>query len=128
MVYEPTTWQTGDKVTAEKLNKLEQGVAGASAVAVTLIRADDYEATGAFDASPNLSVQDALEIIQAGVDITASLITTMKIMSQDVRTYTRYNLSTITHYGSAESSFYFIALDSEWPISTVVLDDSGWHE
>lgn len=26
MAYEPTTWSTGDTITAEKLNKLEQGV------------------------------------------------------------------------------------------------------
>ena len=30
MAYEPTSWQTGDVVTAEKLNKLEIGVASNS--------------------------------------------------------------------------------------------------
>lgn len=29
MSYTPTTWQTGDTVTATKLNKIEQGIAGA---------------------------------------------------------------------------------------------------
>jgi len=29
MAYTPTTWKTGDKVTAEKLNKIEQGIADA---------------------------------------------------------------------------------------------------
>lgn len=29
MSYEPTTWKSGDTVTSAKLNKLEQGVAGA---------------------------------------------------------------------------------------------------
>ena len=32
MAYEPTTWKSGDVVTSSKLNKLEQGVAGASLV------------------------------------------------------------------------------------------------
>lgn len=27
MAYEPTTWNKGDVITAEKMNKLEQGVA-----------------------------------------------------------------------------------------------------
>lgn len=27
MAYEPTTWNTGDVITAEKLNKMEQGIA-----------------------------------------------------------------------------------------------------
>lgn len=26
MAYEPTTWQNGDTITAEKLNKMEQGI------------------------------------------------------------------------------------------------------
>ena len=34
MSYTPTNWQSGDKVTAEKLNKIEQGIANASAVVV----------------------------------------------------------------------------------------------
>ena len=29
MAYSPTTWQTGDTVTAEKLNNIEQGIANA---------------------------------------------------------------------------------------------------
>lgn len=29
MSYTPTNWQTGDTITAEKLNKMEQGIAGA---------------------------------------------------------------------------------------------------
>ena len=34
MSYEPTVWQTGDTVTAEKLNKLEQGVANAGGILI----------------------------------------------------------------------------------------------
>ena len=30
MSYTPTNWQTGDVITAEKLNKLENGVSSAS--------------------------------------------------------------------------------------------------
>ena len=30
MSYTPTNWQTGDTITAEKLNKLEEGVAAVS--------------------------------------------------------------------------------------------------
>ena len=34
-MYTPNTWSTGDIITAEKLNNLEQGVAGAGAAATT---------------------------------------------------------------------------------------------
>ena len=33
MAYEPNTWETGDTITAEKLNHLEQGVASADSAA-----------------------------------------------------------------------------------------------
>ena len=32
MSYSPTTWETGDTITAEKLNKMEGGIAGAAAI------------------------------------------------------------------------------------------------
>lgn len=35
MSYTPTTWETGDTITAEKLNNMEQGIAGASVFKVT---------------------------------------------------------------------------------------------
>lgn len=34
MSYTPTNWATGDTITAEKLNKLEQGVASAGSVLI----------------------------------------------------------------------------------------------
>lgn len=34
MAYEPTNWKTGDVVTSEKLNKIEQGIAGGGGVLV----------------------------------------------------------------------------------------------
>ena len=38
MAYTPTTWASGDVVTAQKMNKLEQGVASGSCLVVTATR------------------------------------------------------------------------------------------
>ena len=35
MAYEPNTWETGDTITAEKLNHLEQGVQSADSAATS---------------------------------------------------------------------------------------------
>ena len=45
MSYVKTTWQTGDTVTAEKLNHAEQGIADNSADVYvgTLLESDDYQ-------------------------------------------------------------------------------------
>lgn len=42
MSYTPTNWQSGDKVTAEKLNKIEQGIAGAGGI---LVVHETYDST-----------------------------------------------------------------------------------
>ena len=43
MAYTPTTWKSGDVVTSAKLNKLENGVANASTLIVTI---EDGEESG----------------------------------------------------------------------------------
>ncbi len=37
MSYEPTTWETGDTITANKLNKMENGIADANDLAPLLV-------------------------------------------------------------------------------------------
>lgn len=42
MSYSPTTWETGDTITAEKLNKMEGGIAGAVVSFPITYEHDDY--------------------------------------------------------------------------------------
>ena len=49
MAYEPTVWKTGDKVTASKLNRLENAVGGLSGAAVFLHVWEDTVATAMFE-------------------------------------------------------------------------------
>lgn len=41
MAYEPTVWVTGDVITAEKLNKAENGIAGATPLVCTIELVDE---------------------------------------------------------------------------------------
>lgn len=41
MAYEPTVWQTGDVVTAEKMNKLENGVANSGGGGFLLVHVEN---------------------------------------------------------------------------------------
>ena len=43
MAYEKTTWQTGDTITAEKLNNIEQGIVAASGLVTATV--DDTTVT-----------------------------------------------------------------------------------
>lgn len=45
MSYTPTTWTTGDTITAQKMNKLEQGVANAGGAACIRLSATDFNST-----------------------------------------------------------------------------------
>ena len=55
MSYTPTTWATGDTITAAGLNKMEQGIAGAGTVVIfpCFINGDDDNRRIVIDASVN---------------------------------------------------------------------------
>lgn len=62
MAYIPTEWETGDVITAVKLNKAENGIAANSVLDVTVTKEDNaYVADTEFD--------DACAAIEAGQDV-----------------------------------------------------------
>ena len=75
MSYEPTVWQSGDIVTAEKLNKLENGVAGSgggagSGVMIVDVEFGEPEEEG--DQPPstlNKTWQEIYDAMAAGVPV-----------------------------------------------------------
>lgn len=61
MAYTPTVWETGDVITAEKLNKAENGIASAFPLVVTISN-DAFDKTFAevLSAFPNVVVKDSI--------------------------------------------------------------------
>lgn len=57
MSYEPTNWQTGDIITAEKLNKLEQGVSGGSGERQVFEMPSSFETDAALGIYAAMSMQ-----------------------------------------------------------------------
>lgn len=45
MAYEPTQWRSGDTITSERLNKMEQGIAGSGDVYVLHTTVNDTDET-----------------------------------------------------------------------------------
>ena len=60
MSYTPTNWQTGDTVTAEKLNKMETGIAAASDVFVITLTPTAPDFSGTMDKTP-LEIREAYD-------------------------------------------------------------------
>ena len=60
MAYTPTEWETGDVITAEKLNKAEQGIAAASAFVCSI------EFASATAATIDQAYADIVAAIRAG--------------------------------------------------------------
>lgn len=56
MSYTPTTWTTGDTVTASAMNKIEQGIAGASPwdAVIKLTHANNSDMDGASSLTPSI--------------------------------------------------------------------------
>lgn len=59
MAYTPTVWVTGDTITAEKLNKAEQGIADAGRIKIVPMKEDDAE-------SSSLTWKEISDLVDAG--------------------------------------------------------------
>ena len=68
MSYTPTNWTSGDVITAEKLNKLEGGVAGAGggATIVTLTFSRNPSDTSKWTATGNITFEELKPIAENG--------------------------------------------------------------
>lgn len=65
MSYTPTNWQTGDTVTAERLNKMEQGIAAAVDPFIVTLTPTAQDFSGTMDKTP----QEITNAYNAGQDI-----------------------------------------------------------
>lgn len=78
MSYTPTEWETGQTITAEKLNKLEQGVAdagggGIDALVVTFTATVD-DVTGEISSiSSNKTVSEIVSAVESGIFVVATI-------------------------------------------------------
>lgn len=82
MAYTPTTWSSGDTITATKLNKIEQGIAGVSGILVVTATIDST--TGFI--SLNKTWQEIHDALMAGenVNIVVSIENTVTICFVDM--------------------------------------------
>lgn len=69
MSYTPTNWQTGDTVTAEKLNKMESGIAAAADPFVVTLTPTSLDLSGIMDKTP----QEITAAISAGKQVVFSI-------------------------------------------------------
>ncbi len=73
MAYTPTEWQSGDIVTSAKLNKIENGIASASAgggVMYVTISAEDAEGEMVYSADKTLD--EIIAAVESGQDVRAT--------------------------------------------------------
>ena len=94
MGYIPTEWETGDVITAEKLNKAENGIAGAGPY---IVQIDSYDPETS-DAILDASFEDVYNAVSAG----------RLVMMQDEQTTKNVSISFLmgTSYNPAENVLY----------------------
>lgn len=72
MAYTPTEWQSGDIVTSAKLNKIEQGIAGAGGgIMYVTISYDESEGEPVYSADNTLD--EIIAAVGAGRDVRATM-------------------------------------------------------
>lgn len=71
MSYTPTEWQTGDTITAEKLNKMENGIENANSPFIVTLTPTDLDYSGTMDKT----VAEINAAYEAGKDILFRVLT-----------------------------------------------------
>lgn len=71
MSYTPTTWNTGDVVTAQKLNNIEQGIKGNETIFLDAVWAESISDGNLVNY--NMSADDVIAAIEAGKNVKARL-------------------------------------------------------
>lgn len=94
MAYEKQTWTTGEVITEEKLNHIEDGLAEAGQTSYFDIHSDDQYATKIFDwaSGEEVSVSDVLTMLDAGKPLSFTAFGSRRSISVDAYTSsgTRY--------------------------------------
>lgn len=76
MSYTPTNWQTGDTVTAERLNKMEQGIKNADSFIVTITQETFYVADKTYhQISDAVTAGNSIYAVYSGMVLYLSTIT-----------------------------------------------------
>ena len=64
MAFEPKTWKCGDTISAEELNRMEQGIEGASSVFVADVVATNT--VGTYHCTSDVNYRDVVDAYNAG--------------------------------------------------------------
>lgn len=108
MAYEPTNWKSGDVVTSAKLNKMEQGIAGAGPLKIGYTSYDLEENLGTLDHT----WQEIHDAMTSGRLVVASYrtekITIISIVQGDIIDESGYGVS-------LEHEFYYASSPDGYP-------------
>lgn len=99
MGYIPTEWQTGDIITAEKLNKAEEGIAAAGSFVVTITGYDEET----YDAILSATWQEVFDALSAGKMVLLVQVEDDEVYSQSIF-YTCGNMQPSEPYYAFASS------------------------
>ena len=93
MSYTPTNWQTGDTVTAEKLNNMEAGIENAANPYIVTLTPTAADLSGTMDKTPediNSAIQNENRIIFAIPSLGGMIEATQFLYNQEFDRYQAY--------------------------------------
>lgn len=123
MSYTPTTWQTGDTITAEKLNNMEDGIKNANEPFIVTLTPTAEDFSGTMDKTP----QEIYNAYKANRQIRAKILGVYHTENTDLWTFMTSAVlhdDPIPEYSTVSVGFEFVLLYGEdWFLVSVSTSD-----
>ena len=122
MSYTPTTWECGDVVTAEKLNKIEQGIAdsgGGTSLAPFVVNATYDSVNQTY--IPDKTLAETLEAIEDGRTVLFRDEEMGHMAYGSLLTYTADNGGSVSFFGMRSTS------GENWDVVAIAWDSNGFY-
>ena len=109
MSYEPTTWETGDTITANKLNNMETGIADANDMAPLLVTVTVTEEDGALYHRTNKTFNEIYTAFSAGRTVTFVEVTEDTDSGLTTTNCAIVNMAYIENYSGTDDVYYHVS-------------------
>lgn len=99
------TWETDDTITADELNRMENGIANATSNIVFLNYGEEYDVQGLIDNFDNINIM----CVYRPSETVCVISTSVKVLTSGLQFTAKYGLTTYTIFASRSNNEWYVS-------------------